>query len=368
MTPMPIRDNIFPIEAVATFGLQLRTYDGFQYMQRCQELLDEYLFKYEKRATRYGGAIGLKGAHGSGKTHLLSWIAQKAGERKTNRPCVCYAKADTPNFFDLYVQIFAQLKREDILLTITEAVKNLAVDEVNKADVTRSVELRLRTSAQLQQLFSEGNLDREALFLKLRRLLLIGDAPEEITEALLLIESSVLGERAYNWLSGKRIESPDALGISYQLSDLPIESEGASIADVTAVNALETLSALFEIAGRPLIILIDQLEILMRADENRRQTVSSVIKKLIEQLGRQNALIFIAGTAEPWDRLPRDVAPRLRNREPLSVGTLSPTEANLLLLDFAGKGLKPDPLNSLMNVSGGSLREILRMSHYVFGL
>lgn len=366
MTPTPTPDNPFPVEAVATYGAALRTCEDLTYMQACRDQLTEYLIKYEKSETRYGCSIGLRGGHGSGKTHLLSWLGQQAAAITVSKPVMLYAKADRASFFDLYTQILAQLKRADLQLTIAEAVKNLAVEEVNKAEATRSIEKRLQTPAELQRLFREENLDRDALFLTLRDRLQVSGAPQEITEALLLIESPTLGEKAHTWLSGKRIEDPEALGISYQLDALPIGGETTSIPDVVAVNALETLAALFAVARRPVLILIDQLEILLRTDAERRQTLSSVIKKLIEQLGRQNALTFIAGTPEPWNVLPRDVAPRLRTREPLTVGALSPDEAHLLLKAFSSGEFSRESLATLMRITGGNPREILRISHHVF--
>jgi len=206
MIPTPTPDNPFPIEAVATYGAALRTCEDLSYMQACRDQLNEYLIQYEKSETRYGCSIGLSGGHGSGKTHLLSWLAQQAAALTVSRPVVLYAKADRASFFDLYTQIMAQLKRADLQLIIADAVKNLAVEEVNKAEATKSIEKRLQTPAELQRLFREENLDREALFLTLRDRLQVSGTPQEITEALLLIESPTLGEKAHTWLSGKRIE------------------------------------------------------------------------------------------------------------------------------------------------------------------
>jgi hypothetical protein len=359
-------DNPFPIDSVATYGATLRTCESLAYMQACREQLNEYLIKYEKSDTRYGCSIGLRGGHGSGKTHLLSWLGKEAAARSVSKPVVLYAKADRPSFFDLYTQILAQVKRADLQLIIAEAVKNLAVEEVNKAEATRSIEKRLQTPAELQRLFHEENLDREALFFGLRERLQVSGAPQEITQALLLVESPTLGEKALTWLSGKRIDDYESLGISYQLDALPVVGETTSIPDVVAVNALETLAALFAVARRPLLILVDQLEILLRTDAVRQVVLSSIIKKLIEQLSRQSVLMFMAGTPEPWSVLPRDVAPRLRTREPLPIGDLSAKEARLLLEAFSAGEFSHDALPELMRITGGNPREILRIAHHVF--
>ena len=158
---IPTPENPFPLEAVATYGAALRTCEDLAYMQTCRDQLNEHLIKYEKSESRYGCTIGLQGGHGSGKTHLLTWLGQQAAALTSSNPfLVLYAKADRASFFDLYSQILAQLKRADLQLAIAGAVKQLAVEEVNKAKITRSIEKRLQTPAELQRLFREQNLDR----------------------------------------------------------------------------------------------------------------------------------------------------------------------------------------------------------------
>jgi hypothetical protein len=92
-----------------------------------------------------------------------------------------------------------------------------------------------------------------------------------------------------------------------------------------------------------------------------------VIKKLIEQVGRQNALVFLAGVDEAWDALPRDVPARLRTRSAIRVGALTESEIKVLLLAYSGEAaLSPEALVAICELSGGSPREVLRISHQVF--
>jgi hypothetical protein len=105
------RVNPFYLEAVATYGVPVRTCDHLTYMRNAADLRDDYLRKFELLDERYGGAIPLRGAHGSGKTHLLSWLGL-AKDWPRSAPTVVYAKADRASFFDLFSQMITQLPQE----------------------------------------------------------------------------------------------------------------------------------------------------------------------------------------------------------------------------------------------------------------
>jgi hypothetical protein len=67
--------NPFSPEAVATYGQAIRTCEDLEYIRRAREELNAYLTSYPISPQRYGAAIGLRGEHGSGKTHLLTYLA-----------------------------------------------------------------------------------------------------------------------------------------------------------------------------------------------------------------------------------------------------------------------------------------------------
>ena len=194
--------------------------------------------------------------------------------------------------------------------------------------------------------------------------------PDVIPQMLTLIDDSRLGDRAYQWLLGNEVIDLKALGLNHHLRQLQQEQQGSVEPDITAVNALETIAALFRIAKRPLIILIDQLEHLLSADEERLANLFSVIKKMIEQLNRQKVLTFIAGVdARSWDKFPRDVTARLRSRELLQVGNLSFDETKSLLESYTEdlpSQFNFDAIKKIHLLSGGNPREIIRIAYYAY--
>lgn len=361
--------NPFPVEPVATYGrLPLATYEGLSYFSLVHEELLVYLSSYVEPNIRYGGAIGLSGSHGSGKTHLLNWIAGQALNSRQISPVVVYAKADSDSFFDLYTALAACISIERFKELIGEALRQIAIRYLNRARATESMTVRLVTPESLPQLYAEENLSEADLRQMLEKELALTELPEEIRRAVMLLDSSQAGEKTYQWLLGKRVEGLGQLGLPYQLSDLAASRSTTTAPETMAVDGLEVIAALCRIAEKPLIVLIDQMEILFDAPQVRLPTLYSLIKKLFEQLGSQNALLFLAGTGDTWGALRRDVAPRLRTRDPIEIGRLNSIETEALLSAYTPANLTfpPEAIGSISRLSGGNPREILSIAYQAF--
>lgn len=383
-----IPSNPFHLEAVATFGQMLTTCKDLHYMQRPLDELNSYLNQYYR--SRYGGTIGLSGGHGSGKTHLLNWLSQEAMHREQIKPVVVYAKADHASFFDLYLQFMEMLPRETIQEFINQGLNQTAGSEVTKAAATEHLAEELKKPEGLSRLVDEGNIDENQLLVlmnaKLREQITTG-----IPRVLLMVNSPSQGEKAYQWLLGKEVLNPETLGVGSTLVPPNQGNDDSSAPDVIAINALEAIAALLNLSGRPFVLMVDQLEVLFQVDtasqtqtqlENqaqrldysthrkiRQQTTFSAIKKMIEQLGKQNALCFIAGNKQSWEVLPRDVTPRMRLRDPLPVGELDETETTNLVEEYT-RGLSskfsPQNIKDIHRLSGGNPREIIRIAYYAY--
>lgn len=352
---------------MATYGQALRTCE-LAYMRRPGEELDLYLREHQIRERRYGGAIGLRGGHGSGKTHLLGWLAERARSTTRARPTVLYAKADSTRLLDLYRQLVPMEGRERVRELITQAMQNMGREHSGRARITESVKERIDDPADFARLFKEGILDREQLFHMLRERLEEAYIPREIPLTLLAVDSPTIGERAFAWFRGDEVGDVPELGLPHPLTSLRAVGEVSADPDVASINALEALAALHHLADVPLVIFLDQFEVLLRADAQRQQTLFSVIKKLVEQVGGQNALLFIAGNDESWQLLTRDVSPRLRLREPLPVGNLSEIETPKVLESRTERDAAfPETAVKLIHqLSGGNIRETLQIAHYAF--
>src|SRR5215472_11207016 len=111
MQRQALSNNPFPAEAVATFSEPVTTCSSLSYMRAVQQQLFDYLQAYTIESNRYGRAVGLRGGHGAGKTHMLGWVAETLRGAKTIRGTVFYGKCDSNRYSDLIYQLLKQLTR-----------------------------------------------------------------------------------------------------------------------------------------------------------------------------------------------------------------------------------------------------------------
>lgn len=369
MTAATRPTNPFPLEAVATWGQAIKTCEELAYLEEPRDELDDYLSAYPDAARRYGGAVGIRGGHGSGKTHLAMWLAERAHGFRTLEPEVLYAKADVASLFAVYRQFIEELPRERIQRVIHKALQRVAEAYVRRAAATADLTQRITSPGDLQVLYAEDNLDPEQLFTELLDRLRETRVPDILPRVLLDVDDPSRGETAYRWLLGETIDPSVDAELARSLRAVAVEKGAESApADVAAVDTLETLAALYSIAGIPLVLIIDQLEVVFRTDSAHKEALFSVFKKLVEQTGGQHALVIVAGTDEAWDAMPRDVTPRLRNRVPIRAGALSREDTRRLLDSRTGdaQAFTDEALCWLYELSGGNTREILRIAHVAF--
>jgi hypothetical protein len=363
MTDSTASNNPFPLEAVATYGSKITNNAKLKYVIDAEGELSSYLEKYPVPAARSGGGIAIQGGHGSGKTHLLAWLGQSARAYASIRASVAYVKCDSSNFFELYRQIFLQISRDDIIALVQLALLNLARDKALSVKVTESLAARLQQAGSLVTLQSENNIDLDQLCLALLGELDGSSAgPKEMARLLLDVPSPTIGQTAYEWFKGGDVADLSSLGIANPLRTSRDDAEGAG---AIAISALEMIAALHRVAGVPMLILVDQLEVLLRTPSDAPPgATGSLIKKFVEQLGRQAALVFIAGTPDSWTLLPRDVPARFRRREPLRAGNLSHEEGRTLITAYLGERapVSESTADAIHALSSGSPREILRIS------
>ena len=302
-------------------------------MRRILDYVDTYLRDYvvaptlpEHSANLPGGALGLQGDHGSGKTFLLAWLQSNIEEKRKIRCKVAYAKANSPSFIDLYRQVIGSFTREDMLEIVRRAITMIAAQMTGAALATSPASRRLRDYARslgggvststprvgdapVETIVQSKEVDLNEVYLTLKhQIVMTGSAPAlaaNIAEVIGLSEDPELGKSAFAWLGGV---SPDALDARLPLV-APLFQSGAddrANSPEAVVNALECIATLCRISETPLILLIDQLENFVSPEP--ASTWSSAFKKLAEQTGRQWALTVLAGTRVTWERLPQMLA------------------------------------------------------------
>src|SRR5207302_165479 len=135
-------------------------------------------------------------------------------------------------------------------------------EHVRASKASETLEPRIESRASLNKLYTESNLDRDELLNLLDTRLLETEVPPAIPSVLLTVGSPVAGEAAYRWLTGDDVQELAKLNLAYTLRQLGDETGRNSAADARAVDALETIAALHRLAEVPLVLLLDQLEVL----------------------------------------------------------------------------------------------------------
>lgn len=361
-------ENPFPAQAVMTFGQLPKRPAELKFMTDAFEPVEQYLIAYSKAdlaaAPTERSALGLSGEHGSGKTFLLAWIRDKVADFKSLPAKVAYAKADTPLFVDIYRQLLRNFTLPVMQEVVGVALRRIAIQRTGAAAASEGRSRELVDGAALETAYDEKILDRNELYLDLKqRIAKAGAAAiaDTVAQTIGLLDDPDLGRAAFDWLCGADPGEPRLPGKG-PLLPMSAAETSADAADI-AVGALECIAALFAAAGMPLILMVDQLETF--ANSNVPVAFwSSMIKKFAEQVRRQNGLMIFAGTRLVWDRMPRDVTPRLIGRDKFSVGNLNRKEAEVLLDAY-----HPDPprfgsttIDTIHRLSGGSTREILQIA------
>ena len=135
-----------------------------------------------------------------------------------------------------------------------------------------------------------------------------------------------------------------------------------------AIQTIETIAALHELADQALVLLVDQLEMLLIADAGYQRTLFSLIKKLVEQVAAHSGLILIAGNEESW-KLPRDVGPRMITREPITIGNLNEAETAKFLeayLEGYPEKFSSPSISKIRSLAGGNPREIFKIASQAY--
>ncbi|GGC23770.1 hypothetical protein [Pseudoduganella buxea] len=371
MQQLTAASNPFPIEAVSTYGSANITCTALHHMDAAQNELRQYLEAHSVDTTRYGGAIGLRGIPGAGKTHLLTWLGTTLRQTRTFCGTVLYAKCDSSAFSALCYQLMMGLERPLLIELIQLALLNLARRKARAAKVTESLADRLESIDALAIPRTEININLEQL-----RHELVGELGDrtgalETARILLDVPDATLGADAYRWITGLGVDNPAQLGVTQSARGAG-EHPGPLELEAAAITALETIAALHHLAGVPFVVLLDQLEVLLSTpDHAAYQMVSSLTKKFVEQLSRQSALTFIAGIPEAWNRQMRDASARIRQRDHIHVGGLSCDETALVLNAYMKERPHlPDfgdsAVRQIHQLSGGSPREALRIAHNLF--
>ena len=355
------QQNPFPARAVTRFGVVPPSPANLRYMRDISGRLIDYLSNYPNA----GGAIALSGAHGSGKTFALNWLAKEVSRLSSAPSHILYAKADSPRFIDVYKQLMLPLTRDRLASLLGEMVKRQALADTSQAAATAASHELIQRTGDIDPAYTSREIDPNEVYRAVREKLEQAsesrDVARRVAAAITLLDDPNVGEPAFEWIVGRQTKLPNE-ALQTPLFD-PMAESAADI----VVAALETLAALYRFAQTPLIIMIDQMENLLAHSDSAAG--SSTLKKLIEQVGGQGALLYLAGTHDGWRAMRRDAVPRFLAPEPIVIGDLTAEETEALLRAYDPRlRLRSDMIETFRALSAGNPREILQTAWQAFDI
>ena len=291
-------------------------------LRRMETLVTSYVKAYASGAERRGGVLGLRGDHGSGKTHAIYYVKRKLErqresnkrklerQRESNapRPYQVYVKAEGSSFLEIYRTAMQQLDLPELqrlsVAFLGAATAAQVERDLGDFDRARGAAERLRRDPEeAYDLFSNYFVEEGAVEeLHSRQVKQAAGGIEDFHRALSYLLESSLENAAYEWLCGRPISEMDRhrLGVS-----------GPMELDSVGKWGLQLLAVLFSKVNQPFMLYIDQHEKLIVTEDRElgRQNMGR-LHSLVEAIPRANGMLVVAGNEEAWRSLPRDLRDR----------------------------------------------------------
>jgi hypothetical protein len=340
---------------------------------QAQEELDAYLSDYDPDVSGEGRVVGIRGEHGSGKTHLEYYLKKRA-DTNAKAPLQAYVKIETTSFLDAYRALVAQIDYGTLRHALAKVASLIAAEMAQGSAVTApAVEVMANDSRAVYEYLSAGLLSATRIATRQREWVGAITNDEEFMRAVSNLQDQRLGRQAYDWLLGKQL-SPTALG--------EIGVSG-TMDDRMAEVALRLFATMFRIARQPFIVYLDQIERLAReASDETRSRNAAALKSLSEIFAREQALLALAGAPDGWEALPQDFPGRLTRFVDLPTLSLETAFALLHVYQSAPAGedfvaneesgavdvfpYSPSAVREIVRISRGNMRGILRLAYRTY--
>ena len=359
----------------------LRTYQLPPY-RGAERMMRSYLSEYERMSS--GAAIGIRGAFGSGKTHLIHFLmesvrAAQADLGPGHMPVQVYAKATSGDFFEIYRGLISALGAQQLaqahVKVLSAAGRRLAKGSelfetiIPQTDTPTAVE-QLRYTPEMVLGLIRDTLLSESAIVENVAAELRGESSRftELFSAFTFLNDPALQGTAFSWFQGAPINSEDLkrLGVSAPLT----------VAD--ANRGLQFISMMYSFAHVPFIIYIDQIERLVLDDVDRREANRGYLHSLIEALVSNRNMLVVAGVSEAWDQLKPDFVQRL-SLPPVMMPSLDAKQAQAIIAvwladdpkNFKESQIFPfskDSISEIVKLSRGNLRSIISLCFNCFQL
>lgn len=331
---------------------------------RAEELVTEYVRGFGEDMLPRGLNASVRGEFGSGKTHLLSYVAGYARGECRGRdlePAVLSASAMEASPVDWYrAAVGPQLAALDLERLVfdlyVEAAKVVAGGAPLTAGAVAHIEedpLEVRTLIR-RDLLNATSVEREMLSMLDRAL---PEVAPEIRTALegLLSES----KPCIRWLEGRDLSERES-----SVTGLP----RALDSDRLAADAIVAIAAVHSHLGRPFLLLVDELEHFVRFDEGSgRKADVTWLKRLLERLEGCAAATFVAGHSTAWEGHP-DYLDRFTPEATVLLEPLSAEQVMEMVDRLSGDrgSFGPETGQAVADAAAGSIRGAISILYRLY--
>jgi hypothetical protein len=262
---------------------------------------------------RIGTTIGIKGPPGSGKTHLIYYLMQRA-RAELPQAYQIYVKAESSDLLDLYSRALQFLGSGPLREIHTVLLSNVAQRELVRQDpgnelkfggVSQSLARHLIVEPNAVYNLLQNRVLSESSLLSARSGVLEGARSyfDDFLHAYSYLLHETLSDHAFDWICGRKLpfEVLQQLGVRRDIAD-----------EEMAFTGFRFLIALFSGIKRQFFVFIDQIErLIYDAEPPVREVNKGRLHTLVELANNAGGLLCLAGTTKAWDEFPGDFLERL---------------------------------------------------------
>ena len=340
-----------------------------------------YANSYESDGRRTEHFLGVRGDHGSGKTHAIRYAMKQADAEATKRDVPLfqiYLKIEGPSLIEAYRSALRQislahLRRLSLSFIGRTAINRVREDYGDTERAAEETELIQADPEHAYKLFRDYFVGQGAVEVtNAEELTKEAGGFDDFQRALSYLTSPQLVNCAYKWLSGQPVTEGEQrqLGVS-----------GSMASDVVAKWGLRLVAALFGAAHEPLIVYLDQLEkLVLGSDGSVSPQKYGELHFLTENIPRASAMLVLSGNEDTWSAMPRDLRARLAGAM-VTLPILSVSEAEDLVRVYLApsrgdakpgqlpRGLYPfgrSAVREMVRLSSGNSRRLLKLCNWTF--
>jgi Cdc6-like AAA superfamily ATPase len=351
----------------------LRTYPLPPYVE-AERVMGSYLSRYHDSPN--GAAIGIKGAFGSGKTHLMYYLMATAKEASADQraeryeePVQIYAKAKSGEFFEIYRDLINWLgvvRLNRVHVGVLSAAGQLLAKNNTAFSPTDLASLRSNSHLVLDLLRSALISETAILDSTASELKGSGSRFSDLYLSFTFLNDPIMQNIAFSWLRG----------VDISLDDLKRLGVSSCLTSADASRALQFISMMYSFAGIPLIVYIDQVERLVSSDVAQHDANRGALHSVIESLLSNRNMLVVAGVSQAWDQLTPDFIQRF-TIPTLIMPTLEVDQARAVIAVWLGADLinvngydifpfTGEGVSEIVKVTRGNVRAVLGTCYNCF--